>query len=469
MSKSILSHPHRAWLQGELDLWCNRGLISTDQAERILDLYESPVEIAERQKSVALFVLVGLAAALIGLAALLLVGYNWSALPDAFKVALIFGSVVGVHAAGFYMRYRTAWRLTAEVVFFLGCVLYGAGLGLMGQILHLNSHFPDGLWWWALGVLPFALLLDTVLLHILLTAVLAIWVGVEVIGFPHLGAWLFGRWRFLPNLGLSLPLLTLPGLIWAYRKGSAAAVALYAPLLAWWLLLLPLAFHREFYPIYLIGAVGGLFLLLAQSHPAGSRFAIPYRLYGILIAGGMLVPLSFHQVNKELARDPHLFAGIIQTGGILLGTGAALAAGVWWRRRDDTEGNPYQDELRDLVSRQWLPVCVLLLMAFLSSWNVLFGQIADRDVTAIVPTLLANAALVASAFWLMRVGLHEDRGAPFAAGVASFLLWTVLRYIDLFGDVGGILGASCLFFLCGMALLGVALYWRRRKEIHHAV
>ena len=72
------------------------------------------------------------------------------------------------------------------------------------------------------------------------------------------------------------------------------------------------------------------------------------------------------------------------------------------------------------------------------------------------------------AIWLIRIGLREDRGRPFAAGVMYFLFWSILRYIDLFGDFGGILGAALMFFLCGAALFGVALFWRRRKEKPHA-
>jgi hypothetical protein len=40
-----------------------------------------------------------------------------------------------------------------------------------------------------------------------------------------------------------------------------------------------------------------------------------------------------------------------------------------------------------------------------------------------------------------------------------------MRYVDLFGDFGGLLGASVMFFLCGAALFGLAIYWRRRKEV----
>ena len=82
--------------------------------------------------------------------------------------------------------------------------------------------------------------------------------------------------------------------------------------------------------------------------------------------------------------------------------------------------------------------------------------------------MLANLALVAVSIWLMQVGLREDRGLPFSAGVLLFLLWAVLRYIDLFGDFGGMLGASLMFFLCGAALFAIGQYWRRRKVVRHA-
>ena len=36
------------------------------------------------------------------------------------------------------------------------------------------------------------------------------------------------------------------------------------------------------------------------------------------------------------------------------------------------------------------------------------------------------------------------------------------------GAFGGLLGASLMFFLCGATLFGVALYWRRRKEVRRA-
>ena len=90
------------------------------------------------------------------------------------------------------------------------------------------------------------------------------------------------------------------------------------------------------------------------------------------------------------------------------------------------------------------------------------------DAAALLPTVLVNVAMVAAAFWLMQLGLQEDRGRPFGAGVLYFLLWAVLRYVDLFGDFGGMLGAAMMFFMCGGALFGVARYWQGRKEVRYA-
>jgi hypothetical protein len=73
--------------------------------------------------------------------------------------------------------------------------------------------------------------------YALLVGLLALWAGMDVLNFGHLGGWLFGRWDFLPNGAYSLSLLALPGILWAYRKQSVPTVSLYVPLLAWWTVL----------------------------------------------------------------------------------------------------------------------------------------------------------------------------------------------------------------------------------------
>ena len=461
MANREISDRQRNWLIGELTGWHALGLVSSDQVASILELYGTPEEAAQRRGARALFTLTSLAALLVGLAALLLIGYNWEAMPSAVKLAIIFAVLLATHAGAFQLRYRLGNRTASEIAFFLACLFYGAAIWLVAQIFHINAGSADGFWWWALGVLPFALGLDTLLLHALLVALLALYLG-----FSTFGPVLSGRaWLWFLGLpaqgGYSVPLLALPGILWAYRKSSPRTVALYVPLLAWWVILQPFAWRFEANPVYFVGIVGGLLLLVAECHSEESMLAVPYRFYGSLLAVGALIPLSYYQFQRWLDFDVNVTGMLVETIlSVVLALGAAVLAGELDRR---TWGKPVSlaGAMLGNDRRRLVPIGLILFLTFLVYWNLFFG-------TPLVPTVLANLALVAVSIWLMQVGLREDRGLPFSAGVLLFLLWVVLRYIDLFGNFGGMLGASLMFFLCGAALFAIGQYWRRRKVVRHA-
>jgi hypothetical protein len=96
-----------------------------------------------------------------------------------------------------------------------------------------------------------------------------------------------------------------------------------------------------------------------------------------------------------------------------------------------------------------------------------FADAIEQGQAAWLPTVIANIAMITLAVWLMHVGVREEQGLTFAAGVGYFLLWSILRYVDLFAEAGGMLGAAGMFFLCGLALFGLSILWRRRKELRH--
>jgi len=467
MGKRQLTQTFRSWLDTELKDWKQREIVSGDQARQILELYESPQEYASQRRSTAVHALMGIAVALVGFAVLLLIGYNWQAMPSAAKLATIFGAVIVIHAAGFYMRYvRDAHRLS-EMAFLLGCLCYGTGIWLVAQIFHVNVHFPDGLWWWAIGVLPFALCLETPLLHVLFVALLATWAGTEVLGYGDLEDWFFGLWRHVPHGAYTLPLLALPGLVWAYQRKSVVTAGLYAPLLAWWVILQPFCWEgSNVNPFYFIGSVGGIFALLAESHPTGSRMAIPFRLYGVLLVAGILTLMSFYDFNNDVLLTDFASQGV---GPVLILVAISGIVVVVAAMRSHQRISAHSTLVKQLVTRaQWPPLLMILLMAGLCIQNSLITTARHAESAALLTTIGANAAMVGLALWLISVGLREDRGRPFAAGVMLFLFWSVLRYIDLFGDFGGMLGAALMFFVCGAALFGVALFWRRRKGASHA-
>jgi uncharacterized membrane protein len=484
MAKRAISDGHRAWLIGEIQAWRNEGVVAEDQSERILSIYESAEETSRQKHSLATFALMSVAAFLMGLAALLLIGYNWEAMPKPVKLAIIFGVIAGTHGLGFWLRYaRRATRLS-EVVLFLGCLFYGCGIWLIAQVFNIQGHFPNALWIWALGTIPFALCLDTLLLHALVVALLATWVGTEILNFDFLP----GFWRF-PNACYTLPLLAFPGLIWAYRKRSPAVVGLYVPLISWWVILQPIVWHANANVIYFLGAAGALFLAIAQSHRAGNPMAAPYRLYGVLLTAGVLSVLSFADVIRELLRDSHNVlnggSSIVMSNAAagafigLAGIGAiVLADAIGFRRTAGSATGFVSIDLEGMLRRQWLTLLLMVLMAALCFWIGVFGTHSTLPASlgtesdlwsaaVLLPTVVTNAALVLFAIWLIRVGLRDDHGKLFAAGVIVFLLWAVFRYVDLFAGIGGMLGASLMFFLCGAALFGMARFWAHRKEIGH--
>jgi uncharacterized membrane protein len=465
MTGREISERQRQWLVGELTWWQARGILTEAQAAEVLELYGTSEERAERRGARALLTLTSLAALLVGLAVLLLIGYNWEVMPAGVKLALVVAALVGTHAGGFFLRERLGWRTASEVVFFLACLFFGCAIALVAQILHINSDSPDIFWWWALGTLPFAVCLDTTLLHTLFVGLLALYAGFAVLGMATTGRGLFGFIWLPANAAYSVPLLALPGMLWAYRKGSATTLALYVPLLAWWVILQPFAWRFEANPIYFIGCVGGLFLILAECHPEESQMAIPYRFYGALLMGGVLVPLSYYSFHRDI-HPAGFTAGVLveMVSALVVSVLVVAAAGEIDRRAATVEPGQAVSLARVLLTenrRRWLPMGFTLFLAFLAFYQIFVDE-------PLIPTVLANAAMVALALWLVHIGLREDRGLPFSAGVLYFLLWVVLRYIDLFGDFGGMLGASAMFFLCGATLFGLATYWRKRRVVRHA-
>lgn len=457
-----ITEQQRSWLVSQLENWRGEGIVSGEQAGAILSLYGTQEEIRQRRQSQAILTLVSLAALLVGMGVLLLIGYNWESMPIAAKVIAILGAVTATHATGFLLRFKYGYRTLSEAAFFLGCLLYGGGIWLIAQVFQVSGHDPDLFWWWAVGVLPFALALDTLVMHFLLVTLLAIWAGYEVLGFGDMGQWLFwGRARSIPDGAYGLLALATPGFWWAYRKKSAQAISLYVPLIAWWVVLQPFAWKLQSNPTYYIGAVGALLLLLAEAHKPGSPMAIPYRFFGAALIAGVLIPLSYHGVNRSMGQSLSQSWSILQPMAIAVLSVGVLAAIILARRGSAKGPADLPSQLLELARCQWLPCSLVVLMTVLGLWSGTQGD-------PLLPTIAANVAMVVLAFWLMQVGLREDRGTPFGAGVIYFLLWAVLRYIDLFGEFGGMLGAALVFFACGATLFGVAYFWNHRKAVSHA-
>jgi len=475
MTRELSDH-HRRWLSGELTHWQTAGIISAEQSREILNCYASAAEMSRRKRRLASFTLTALAALMVGLAVLLLIGHNWQlvvagweSMSPILKLSAIFLVVIGSYAGALYLRLRTSWRGGSEVAFFFACLMYGAGIWLVAQVFHVDAHWPDGIWWWALGTLPVALCLDTLVVHCLLVGLLGFWAGSEVIGFPHLS----GFWGVLPNGAYTLLPIAALGLFWCYRKCSTWGVTLYAALLTWWIVVQGFTWGDHFWGhaeagLYFVAVTAPLLLIIGENHRPSHPAARPWHVFGALLTAGALIPLSFYDFHKSIRYNPGWyqrpplqgFMGVLALMGFLA-VAAALMVLMRPRTADEIRRGPLS-RFGDLASHQWVPLGICLGAVLMGFWDV-----AAQGQMSWAPTIIANLAMLALAIWLMHVGLRDERGLAFAAGVLYFLLWSILRYVDLFAEAGGMLGAAGMFFLCGLALFGLSALWRRRKEYRY--
>jgi hypothetical protein len=460
MSQSRLSKRQRTWLKSELDSWESEGIVTQEQASRVLACYESSEDYIRHQHSMAMLTITGVAALLMGLGVLLLVGYNWEDLGDLQKVSILVGGWAGIQGVGLAARFKLQARWPSEVLFFLGALVFGSGIFLIAQIFNINAHYPDGVWLWAFGVTFFALASKNLLLHCLNSVLLALWCGMEIGGGEAIVGWSRG-WLDLPPGAYTLPLLATPGLIWSYGRGSQIGTALYVFVLGLWAWLQAFVWEWEWAAIYWTGMVGLILLLIGESHQKYRDFGIIYRVYGAVVVGVVLQILSFASFNEEAVeyRDEiwPLASLVIALLFILILALAGTSLKISWEIPD--RSNRLREFMRSLIPLR--PVLLLItLFALLVGWDLVIGE-------PVFLTLTANIACLILAIWLISVGLREDRGRPFWAGICYFLLWIFLRYIDLFGDFGGMLGGALMFFICGLSLLFVALYWNMRAKVKH--
>ncbi len=110
-----------------------------------------------RRRMVAALAIIG--ALVIGFGVILFFAANWDEIARPLRVALLLVGEVAFFGAGFYLtEVRRAYAHVGHAFVFLGVLLFGASLFLVGQMYHVQAHDPLGFLLWSAGALAVAVL-----------------------------------------------------------------------------------------------------------------------------------------------------------------------------------------------------------------------------------------------------------------------------------------------------------------------
>ncbi|MDA1128223.1 MAG: DUF2157 domain-containing protein [Chloroflexi bacterium] len=143
-------------LPRELSRWESDGIITSEQGQAILGSY-SPSELAPASsraqgRLVTSLSIVG--SVLLGLGVILFFAANWDGIDRWPKVGIVLASIITAHGLGYYLRYHRDYRRVGSAMMLLACLIYGAGVHLIGQAYNVDVNDPSLMLFWFLGVLP---------------------------------------------------------------------------------------------------------------------------------------------------------------------------------------------------------------------------------------------------------------------------------------------------------------------------
>ncbi len=411
--------------------WVRDGLLDEAQAEAICARYGADYH-QRGSHSLVYKLLLTLGFLFMGTALIILLGANWEEIPRAVRLWGLIALTVGTQSAALY-RYQ---RQSAAGVglFLLGNIFYGAAIILIAQTYHLGEHMPDGILWWALGSLPFALLTRSPWLMLFTLGLAIIWFFVEA------------GMGFIPWL---LPLFILAA-IGVLIKGRQSLLLFLSTVFSIGLLLeyAVMQYWREtffFQGVHQGMVVAGSLFIFAYAFSHRLRllnstkakdYATTLSLWTLRLAILGLLIFSFADPWEELIRAdwPALWALLALL--VLLAGAAQLCA---WQ------------------TARFLPVLALNSAYLALSLGVIW--LDNRD-AAIYLQVLDNTLLVLAGVGLIMHGIRQGISHYFFLGVFSLLITALLRYIDL---IGHYIGGALLFLFFSAVLLAAAKYWQRQN------
>jgi uncharacterized membrane protein len=389
-------------LQTELQNWKQNGTITSEQNDTILAQYVVVSPLYGR----LIVILVTLGAILAGVGVIIFVSANWQEIPRIAKLVMLLVLVAGAYYAGYWLKYQRNYPRAGGAIIFVGAMIFGAALFLIGQQYHMPIDDPKLLGWWFIGVIPMAYLTRS---RAILT--LAILAALGGLGYKT------GHW---------------------FRGVNDAQFAFFAFYLALGTVL------------YSIGTVHSRFQRLKYYAPRYQILGLIMLLLVMYIisfkdiySNNALIRWDFTQLPLEFAISFHIAAGI------------AIAGAIWSFVIDVK-----RRQLSGKLTSDLAGIVVIIAMGY----TALFLPFQTR---APYVTIF-NIVLFASILGLIFLGYFQGAGLLVNIALVFFGLFVIGRYFDLawgllprsaFFVVGGLL-------LLGIGILLERLRRRTLRQMH---
>lgn len=160
--------------------WVSAGIISKEQLSKIYSFYKSSGKELEERHFNIVPILSIFGALMIGAGIILFFALNWDTIPKFVKVFSILAALVASYHIGHLMEFQKAnFPKVGSSLIFLGGILFGSGIFLIGQIFHISSHWPNAFLFWSLGVFPLAYLTGSISLTYLGLLTALFYIGSE--------------------------------------------------------------------------------------------------------------------------------------------------------------------------------------------------------------------------------------------------------------------------------------------------
>ena len=128
------------------------GVLGPQQAEELRARVAASVAEGRRQRAARAIGILGAAA--LGAGVILFFAANWSEIAPPLRVVILLAGLVLFYTAGFWLlEIRRAFRNVAHGFVFVGAILFGAALFLVGQMYNVEAHDPLGFAVWSAGAL----------------------------------------------------------------------------------------------------------------------------------------------------------------------------------------------------------------------------------------------------------------------------------------------------------------------------